>query len=217
MLRDLGALMDFSNACNKRFEELRKLASGKPLRKRVSLSKDRLKTPQTSTTVHSEGVVINGFFEETYTTEVWGSCEYLVPHNYVLPQMDGETLSQLSERLAGGITSHEALATLWELTPWSWFAYWFFKIGDTISALNNTLGLRWGRICVMRHSLGVVTYTIDQSTVPDWVTISGPLSATFDRKERHPTFPIIPLPFLSLPILNAGQLSILASLAVSKL
>jgi hypothetical protein len=217
MIRDLRNLLSFSNACRKRFMELQKLNSGKPLRKRVTLSKDRIDGPKEYITMHSEGVVFSGWRQNSYTSEVWGSCEYVVPPGGSLPGNDFAKPDGLLDRLNAGITSHEALATLWELTPWSWFADWFFRIGDFIAATNNTLGLRWGRICVMRTSIGRTTYEIDRSTYPDWVTLNGTWHSYFERKERHPTFPIIPLPFLSLPILNSGQLSILAALASLKL
>lgn len=217
MMRDLRQLYSFSDACNKRFGELAGLNSGKPIRTRVTLSKDRIDGPREYITMHSEGDVFSGWRQDSYTSKVWGSCEYQVPPGGRLPGTDFVKPDGLLDRLNAGITSHEALATLWELTPWSWFADWFFNIGDFISATNNTLGLRWGRMCLMRTSLGTTTYEVDTSTMPSWFTLTGFWHSYVERKERHPVFPIIPLPFLGLPILNNGQLSILASLAAVKL
>lgn len=182
----------------------------------MNLSEDRVDGPSEYITMHSEGVVFNRWRRNSFTSKVWGSCEYLVPPGTKLPGADFAKPDGLQDRLTAGITSHEALATLWELVPWSWFADWFFRIGDFIAATNNTLGLRWGRICVMRTSIGRTSYDVDYSTKPSWVTLNGTWHSYFERKERHPTYPIIPLPFLGLPILNYGQLSILAALAYLK-
>ena len=217
MISDLSKLLSFSDACRKRFRELEKLNSGKPLRKRCDLYKSRIDGPREYITMHSEGTVFSGWRQDSFVNETWGSCEYKVPPGGALPGSDFAKPDGLLDRLNAGITSHEALATLWELTPWSWFADWFFRIGDFIAATNNTLGLVLGRVCVMRTSIGRTFYEVDSSTFPSWVTLNGTWHSYFERKERHPTFPIIPLPFLGLPILNNGQLSILASLAILKL
>jgi hypothetical protein len=133
--------------------------------------------------------------------------------------MGSAELNQLAWKTTFGITSHEMLATAWELTPWSWLTDWFSNVGNVIAATNNSVGCTWGDVCYMRtlHANRVVTYG-SGSDADQLAALNGQeYYALTVRKERYVVFPILPLPVPQLPILTAGQWSILTALAAQRL
>lgn len=125
----------------------------------------------------------------------------------------------LAQRLTYGFTAYEALATLWELTPWSWFIDWFSNVGDFIAAHRNTVPVILQRACLCRHLKSKTFYRLRPPPYSaDWITVKGyPWTEEEERKERH----ILPNPSLAgliptLPFLTGGQLSILGSLTYLK-
>jgi hypothetical protein len=228
MIGDLRKMFGFCKAVNDRFKELKNLRDGKTIRKRCQLGAYLKKSERQSKFLHSFYYSLNGWSQVTYTAKVWGSAEWKLAHVpgdpvYDLlfgpklnPSMTDEQLELFSRQIAGGFTSHEALATAWELTPWSWLADWCGNVSDVIAASNNSVGCTWGRICVMRRSKGEYNVEVDHSSGSTWATMSGSWRVAMERKDRHPVFPVLPFPLPHLPLLNGGKLSILGSLAILK-
>lgn len=155
----------------------------------------------------------------TYTEKVWGSIRWRLvepssPYNRELWTNYRERLL-LAKRLTFGLTSYEALATAWELMPWSWFVDWFGHVGEFIAATNNTLGCDVSSICLMRTTTSRSEYAI--KVKPDWVSVIGEGSEFESYKGRYPVEPwliqVAP-PMFFLPILTGRQWSILGALAV---
>ncbi len=213
MIGDITKMMHFTEAVNQRLAELRHLRDGKALKRRVQLGVTELNNAVTNTILHSEGSILNGTRHETFTAKVWGSAEWILDPNSYIPELDSRGLESLARRLALGLTSHEALATAWELTPWSWFVDWFSNVGDMIAATNNSIPCTFRRLCLMRHSVGVNTVKLNPATSSSWPVINGWYSVNHVRKERHPVFPVLPVPVPTLPIIDNGKWSILAALA----
>lgn len=213
MISDVRKLADFTNAANKRLRELKKLRDGKTLRKRCSLGTRTEESGPTRELIHSNGASLYGQRREFAHQTKWGSCEWKLSPDSNLPQYSDADLKRFNKRVMLGITSHGALETAWELCPWSWFVDWFSNVGDIISATNNTVGCTWGRICVMRHSNAWRTYDFDPAGSATWPTFSGWYNLRMERKERWPTYPAIPFPLPSLPLIDGGKFSILLSLA----
>lgn len=163
------------------------------------------------------GVLLQGPLQTHYTKEVWGTAQWKIAPDAVLPQLGFGPLRNLALRLNYGITSHEALATAWELMPWSWLADWFSNIGDVIAATNNSVPLLWQKICVMRKMKTIIDAKVDRSISTPWVTLDSDFVLEYEYKERRPCFPVLPFPFPSLPIIDGGKMSILASLAALRL
>lgn len=214
LIGDLRLLAKFAQETQRRMNELRNLRDGKTLRKRCSLGTYKRVKPRERKFLHSNGYGLEGWSQRVYTAKVWGSAEWKLLPDTKIPAKDDRELELFARRLALGITSHEALATAWESTPWSWLADWFGNVGDMIAATNNTVGCTWGRICVMRHSIGTNHVDVDKSAGSTWATLSGSWRLQQVRKERIPVYPVIPFPLPHLPVLNAGKWSILASLAI---
>jgi hypothetical protein len=213
MISDVRKLADFVNAANKRLAELRKLRDGKTLKKRCSLGTSTANDTRTRILIHSNGAALYGQRQNFHTYTKWGSCEWKLSPDSILPSLSDADLRRFNKRVMLGITSHGVLETAWELCPWSWFIDWFSNVGDLISATNNTVGCTWGRICVMRHSKSWRTYDFDPAGSATWPTFSGWYKLQMERKERWPTIPAVPFPLPSLPLLDGGKLSILLSLA----
>ncbi len=213
LIGDLRLLAKFASETHRRINELRNLRDGKTLRKRCSLGTFSVTKPDEYKFLHSGGYGVEGWSRRVYTAKVWGSAEWKILPDTELPKMDDGELKRFAQRLSLGITSHEAMATLWETTPWSWLADWFGNVGDLIAATNNTVGCTWGRICVMRTMKGTNHVRVNEFAGSTWATLSGSWRLEQTRKERIPVYPVIPFPLPHLPVLNAGKWSILASLA----
>jgi hypothetical protein len=230
MIGDLRKMLGFADAINNRIKELKNLRDGKTIRKRCSLGAYLKQSAREYKFLHSFYYSLNGWSQVTYTAKVWGSAEWKLAHvpgdpiydvlfgPKLAPSSTDEQLELLARQVASGNTSHEALATAWELTPWSWLADWCGNVSDLIAASNNSVGCTWGRICVMRRSKGEYKVDIDHSagTTPKWATLSGAWRVAMERKDRHPVFPVLPFPLPHLPLINSGRLSILGSLAMLK-
>jgi hypothetical protein len=219
MLSDLRKLCNFARAFDNRLMELYSLRDGRVMRRRCHLGNAKARTTnETNHWFHAGyGVLLQGTFQRFYTKEVWGTAQWKLDPDSVLPQLGFGPLSNLANRLNYGITSHEALAAAWELTPWSWLADWFSNIGDVIAATNNSVALHWQKICVMRYMTEVSDAKVDRSISTPWITLDSDYVLRYERKERFPCFPVLPFPFPTLPIIDGGKMSILASLAALRL
>lgn len=213
MIGDVRKLANFVSAANKRLNELRRLRDGKKIRKRCNLSANTVASGPTRSLIHSEGAAVYAFARSVSEFQKWGSAEWYLLPNSVLPEYSDADLDRFNKRVALGLTTHGALEAAWELCPWSWFIDWFSNVGDMLAATNNSVGCTWGRICVMRTSYSRTTYDLDPVGTANWVTYDGWYNLQFQRKERWPTYPIVPFPLPTLPILDGGKLSILLSLA----
>lgn len=212
-IRDVRKMCDFAYLANKRLAMMRKLQNGQVIRTRCALANNSVKTVQTGQILHSEGIVLKGTRSVTYTERCWGTVSYRLPGGKLFPYAENELIER-SRRLVYGITTHEALATAWELMPWSWFVDWFTGIGTVINATNNTLGLVHNDCCLMRHSMSETTIGIDPALSESWARPNSDYLETYERKERFVVAPIIPFAPTYLPLLTGKALSILGSLAV---
>lgn len=213
MISDVQKLANFVRAANKRLAQLRKLRDGKTIRTRCNLGTQIVSSGPTRILIHSEGAALYAQRRIVSHFNKWGSAEWKLLPDSNLPNLSDADLDRFNKRVALGITAHGVLETAWELVPWSWFIDWFSNVGDMLAATNNTVGCTWGRICVMRTSETRTTYDFDPVGSDTWPVFSGWYNCRFQRKERWPTYPIVPVPLPSLPILDGGKLSILLSLA----
>lgn len=221
MISDLRKLWNFQKAVDDRTTMLLKLRSGATIKRRVQLgTTNHADAPQVNQTVHSEGCGVTGTFQTSYSMKEWGSAQWKLLPNSQLPQLGYAPLRKKAYALTFGITSHEALATAWELTPWSWLADWFGNTGDLIAATNNSVGCSWHNVCYMRHSVAIRSCTYVPA-LSNAFAIAGLRNQQYvlrmTRKERYVCVPVLPVPFPQLPILTNGQWSILAALAAQRL
>lgn len=109
-----------------------------------------------------------------------------------------------------GLRVGQQLTNAWEALPWSWLIDYFANIGDVLDAGNTTLATP--------HVGCIVQKTVMTVSHKEYIGNSLDLSAgqvTFTVKKRTPVENVGGIS-VQLPILEAGQLSILASLAYLK-
>lgn len=216
LIGDLQKLLGFVNATEGRFRELANLQKDRSIRKRVSLAADTFEKPPVIVTCHSDGASVRLMQRTSYWRKAWGTSHWHATDYSVLPKrVQPIELTWLADRITLGLTSYEAFAAAWELMPWSWLVDWFTGFGDIIKACNNTLGLRWGRLCFMQTIAAQNRYSFEgASTKSSWITLSGMPREWMVRKERFPVFPAAPFSLSYLPLIDQRKWSILASLAV---
>ena len=216
-IRDMKTLLDLQYLTSRRVAELRKLYSGRPLHRRVQLGSNATQTTLLNQTLHSEGLVIKGTRTTQYTEKVWGSVVYKAPYKLNVSALHNEEeLRARAYRLVTGITTHEALASAWELMPWSWLVDWFLQVGTVINATNNTLGLQWANMCLMRTTTSETTVDIDKAASESWAILNSGFLETYVRKERFVVAPLLPFAPTYLPIFTRKAQRILGSLLIMK-
>lgn len=216
MISDLRKMVQFTHIAAKRERELRRLAEGSGVRKRVSLEQDKSETPVTRVSYHSSsGTPVT--YADVWTKHeksVWGTARWK-PSSSPLPKTDSDFASK-AFRLSFGITSFEALQTLWEVFPWSWFVDWFVEFGSVISLHNNSVNCYWADAAVMRTISSDRIVRVDPATIPGWRTLSVYPVEEHVIKERYNDLSLwLPNLPTSLPLLEKGKWSILTALAAA--
>jgi hypothetical protein len=213
MVSDIRKLLMFQQAVRRRNLELSLLRVQRYQKRKVQLDSAAITEGPTTVTVNSSNAVISSQRTTQYSSRVWGSVKWKLDDSVVLP-IENDKLWQQAWRLTFGITTHGALETLWELTPWSWLADWFFGFGTVLAATNNTIKATWAQTCVMRTTQSRVVWSITPGTWQSWCRINGTPWATYVRKERWPATPLLPFIPSLRPLVSLKAWSILASLYV---
>lgn len=212
LISDLTKMFDFVDAVNKRYNMLEALSSRKSIRTRVAMGHDSHQSAKTTAILQSEVDVWTSDRQTTSTMKQWVTTQWNTTGLTRIP-FDGESKLNLARQLVFGITGYEALATLWEVMPWSWFVDWFVGIGTIIQANNNTLFLVPSKSCLMRTTTSETVFT-HKTGGSGWAKISSQPYAHQTRLQRWPISPTLPLAPTSLPLLDSSKWSILASLYV---
>lgn len=214
LISELGKLYRFSDAVRRLELDLSLLSTQKYLSKRTRLAPDYVVPgPETSRVLldsSSTGDLI--WANRTVHTRVrmWASVRWTAAPGFAVPL--GPRGAAFRHNVAAGFNSQAALATLWELTPWSWFIDWFAGISTIIAATNNAVPMGWGRICIMRTTTVESVFAVEDGPWQSSFSLSGEMVERRTRKERWPATPILPFVPSYLPLVSSDKWSILASL-----
>lgn len=217
MIHDVEQMCQFVEAVDRRYKLIRKLMTSKSVRTRCWLGTDT-QSLREQVTVESQRATLISYRDTFYQKEEWATVRWRmneITSRYLNEHNGYEPIMAYCRNLVRGTTSQEALATLWELTPWSWFADWFGNIGTTITAANNSAGCYPVSVCFMRRIWTKSTYT--PKTQSSWIKVSNDPQEQEITKRRF----IVPLvgytiPSFSLPLLTGKQWAILGALAALK-
>ena len=204
-LSDLLTIATFQESLAKTAAMMEKLEK-KGLRGKVPLGDTHSKSGY-SWPVHSTcGYVQYVTVEEERTTRKWGSVRWTANKPY-LPRGKPEIF-----RRAAGFTADNIPLAVWEALPWSWLVDYFVNIGDLIKSGNRVIATP-SHACVMVEA--VTTARHKGKDFDDFRRITDGVKMAVQHS-RMPYGFQSPLPSIPMPILSAGQLSILGSLHVSR-
>lgn len=216
LVSDVLKLLQFQKLMNKKLSELEHLRDKRSIRKRTFLSSGRQVEGPTRLFINSQGVSIQADRTVVHSYRMWGSVNYRLQNDFVLPEKASDEMIYFTRRLIMGHNRHGLLATAWELLPWSWLIDWFTGLGDVISATNNTIPTTWSNICIMRSMRSDAYYTIVPGAWQSWVRLNGVPSESHEIKERFTAFPVLPFSPSLRRLSDFDAWSVLASLAVLK-
>jgi hypothetical protein len=211
MLSDLRTMFDFMSSVDKRMKQLERLKKTGSLRTRVSLGQEMISEADASVFLHTNLDTWKALRMTRTTRKTWFCCRWSTTGFTSIPT-DYNARLWLARRLTYGITSYEALATLWEILPWSWFVDWFIGIGTMIEANNNVLNLVQTGSCIMSTRESETSWPVTQKGT--WSTLSGTPYALWTIKERWSSTPSLPLAPTLDSFLKWDRWSILTSLYV---
>lgn len=219
MVADVKRMLSFQAAVCVRMQQLQRLASGKTISVKVGLGVDNANATE-QVTAESQRASVILWRDTQYQRKHWAVVKWRMNE---ISQRDwgdrehrgvGEMMNY-TDRILSGVTSQEALATAWELTPWSWFADWFGNFGDIIAAANNSVGAYPVAVLYMRTTSSTSSYRLKSKS--SWVELdSMPMEdRTYKGRWIVPTIGYL-LPTVGMPILTGRQWSILGALAALK-
>lgn len=218
MIADVRKMLTFQEAVLERFNELRRLAQGEEVSKEVWLGRVTDETLGTNVTLESQRATCYMYRDTFFDKKEWAVVRWRMNEVSALTYAEGREVSKIMDqarRTCAGFTSQEALATLWELLPWSWFYDWFGNVGQVIAASNNHVGAYPVSICFMRTSCVKHTYRLKSKS--SWLGVTAWPTEVRIRKGRW-LVPLVGylLPTFGVPALEARHWSILAALAACK-
>jgi len=214
LIQDISTLADTVDYVSQRARMLKRLRDQGGIRLRAGLGSEEYETPWSSIyALHSStgaSTTIRGRDRTVRSQELWGTLRYKVTPNTQIPE-EADALAALAHRITHGLTGHEALSVLWEMTPWSWFVDWFAGLGDILTATNNTVELTWADICIMQRRKSKREYMI--TDIPAGMVVEITPEQEVEDKRRYLASPFLPL-IPKMPLLEWRKWSILASLNV---
>lgn len=210
IISDIKKIVSFQKQVERRCSELDRLYSKGGLRRRIQLQNDSNSVTSSDLAFESSlGSVLSLRPVTSSRTRVWATVRW---RPTTLPKFRNDKQKRdLANRLVFGLNAHTLGVTAWELIPWSWLGDWFFDVQSFLEAHNNAVPASSQNVCVMKHRRTETVYTrVDSQT---WVS-GGDGSSSYETKTR--VVGASPSINTSLPLLSGKQLSILGSLAVTR-
>ncbi len=216
LIGDLMNIVDVGLGLSKRQNEVDRLYSGSGLARRLNLG-----TVVTAPYVWIEkppGTIPwnNVVFNCDWTSTRWAVVRYKpavdTQTGKLVPRPDALQM----RRILSGFTTDAAIASAWELLPWSWLIDYVYNVGSFLQSRSNGWRFEIERACLMKHYVCKGT-SKSQAHTDDYgrkVTLSE-CTVKWETKTRTPIYPSS-LPSVRMPVLSGNQLSILGSLVTMR-
>lgn len=206
LLGDLWKCVTFADAVDKRRKEIERAHRSGGYRRRISLGGNSI--PLNGSVYANFGSYRNFFVSYTgsSSSKTWAVLKWRPTRPDVgLPSNDSDFRLMLT-----GLHPSAILLNVWEAMPWSWLIDYFTNVGDVLQAGNHHF--------MTPNGGSVMTTTTTSVSHPRYTANDDELlpgTARFVDKERSPVGGSADVT-ARVPILGAGQLSILGSLALIK-
>jgi hypothetical protein len=216
LIQDVLAFLTLHDAAERRSDELRRLSSSRGLRRRVDLGHDTFESSGSREQLESFLFGMWGTPHIETDIHYWAVCDWR-PSTWYEGLTNAEKSQQMRRQLIG-IDSSQILLEVWESLPWSWLFDWCSDISGWMIANNNSVA----------HLSHAVLVMVEQKTKRKWkdLSFSGfpngkpeAIDPTNPEQVSHRKFRRLAYPTLTatIPFLTGRQLSILGSLAVTRL
>jgi hypothetical protein len=212
LVGDLMKIADFHLQTAKREKEFDRLYSSAGLVRRVKLgnsfSGGGSMTFSWGSYQFSRSLLATGSTQ----VETWGVVRYRPSRSSSGAPTRRPAPTEL-RRMLSGLTTDGAIASAWELLPWSWFIDYVYDVGTFLEANAGKRNLTVERACIMQHATCKMNHPGDAASDPHGRTAKlSPGTRTYEWKTRTPVAGPSALPQPHMPELSGVQLSILGSL-----
>lgn len=212
LLMDLQSMIDIGLDLDKRQKELDRLYSGPGLRRSMKLptmvgpAYENSDAPPGSIPWKPMSVSGNS------TCTQWVMARMKPAHDPSTQKPVDRPSALKLKRILAGFSGDGAIASAWELMPWSWLIDYSYGIGNFIQAHSNGHLFTVERIAWMRH-YQLKVQAEGQSYTDNFRNTVNLSAFRLERETLYRT-PLVPssLPNLRFPVLSGKQLSILGSL-----
>lgn len=201
LVGDLVKLSNFQDQTQRRILELERLAGPRGLRRTLPVG-GWSNYGEYTRVLQSNQYFWTGLMRHTTTQSVRAHVRWIPGSTFsTLGTTDRQRLA-LRSVLGGTIDG----ATLWEIIPWSWLIDWCSNVGQWFAANRNIIPATLSGVHIMRETRSEIRSNAQPG-------LNSSILIKVSSKSRRPSFVA---PVAHFPFLNAGQMSILASLAVTR-
>jgi hypothetical protein len=212
LVSDLVKMVEFTESVEKRTKELNRLHSGSGLKRRIELGTTTVQDTVYSNAWSAHGVyLLNVPVHRTTSVKNWAVIKWQPAYETRFQKAAPDDV----KRLILGLTPGNIAPTAWELLPWSWLVDYFTNFGNFISLTNNAVGAQ----CLGGTIMTQGTYTNEwekREVAGGAINMNAGSRVRVSKLRRAFTpFDFSPIS-ATFPILSGKQLSILSSLAVTR-
>lgn len=209
---DLWKTREFVDQATRRLAILDKLQTGKGYRKTTKHGGYSASGTYTKT-LQSQGVILNIPYQCVTNQTIKAHTRWKPVGSF--RKMDAKSKRILANDALRGIVSSSPIKidfySVWQAIPWSWLIDWATDMSNYLIATRNIVPCRHDGTYVMRTTQ--TTYQNNGGSTNNGKLTYEPVTVTRTNKKREKG---IVAPYAHLPLLEANQMGILASLAVTK-
>lgn len=213
---DLRKLLDLQTHVMKRMKEINQLHSGRGLRRRLKFETEtRVEKVPTLVAVTGTSSYLSSDCSVTIRKETWGTIRWRPTAPMPFHPSDPKW-NQRVKKIVLGLTPDAMAYGLWKVIPWTWLLGWFTNVGKLLMANSNAVPARWANANFM--SKVTATRTAGPAVIPlSWFGNAALTGQNVYTLRTRTSSGGVPLPGFSIPFMDMGRLSVLASLAVQRL